>query len=72
VKWCNKDIKWGEKIDFRLKNPFSIPFGYHHRLCSRVSLTALSARVQGGGIPCCASFLPGEDEGEYRVLMTKM
>ncbi len=25
-----------------------------------------------GGIPCCASFLPAEGEGEYRVLVTKM
>lgn len=25
-----------------------------------------------GGIPCCASFLPGKGEGEYRVLMKKL
>jgi len=29
-------------------------------------------RAYQGGIPCCASFLPGEDEGEYRVLVTKL
>ena len=29
-------------------------------------------RAYQGGIPCCASFLPGEGEGEYRVLVTKL
>jgi hypothetical protein len=29
-------------------------------------------RAYKGGIPCCASFLPDEGEGEYRVLVAKM
>lgn len=29
-------------------------------------------RAYKGGIPCCASFLPGDAEGAYRVLVTKM
>lgn len=35
-------------------------------------LAAVAKGVQEGGIPCCASFLSGEGEGEYHVLVTKM